>query len=239
MNKVISIDQAIDKLHDGASIMIGGFLGIGSPLKCIDAILKKGVKDLTLIAVVSSYPGGKFDLAPLFEQKRVKKFITSHTGTCPELQAVFRDGEIEVEYYPMGTWAEKIRCGGAGLGAVLTPIGIGTMMEEGKQKLTIEGKEYLLEPPLKAEFGFIKGWKADKMGNIEYRGISMNCNPVMATATKYTVAEVNEIVEIGELDPIRVGTPGIFVNGVVQGNTLAEQEEILKDQWIRTKQLKA
>lgn len=239
MNKVTTLDQVMERVHDGMTIMIGGFLGIGSPLKCIEKLVEKGVKDLTLIAIVNAYPGGGFDLAPLFKNKQVKKFITSHTGTCPEALEIYKSGELEVEFYPMGTWIEKIRCGGFGLGGVLTPTGVGTLMENGKQKITVEGRDYLLETPLRADIAFIKGYKADKMGNIQYRGISLNSNPIIAAAADYTVAEVNEIVEIGQLDPERVGTPNVFVKAVVQGYTLDEQEKILEDLWVRTGRLKA
>ncbi|GAB6039209.1 CoA transferase subunit A [Fundidesulfovibrio butyratiphilus] len=239
MNKVTTIEQFVDKIEDGATIMIGGFLGVGSPLKSIEALVKKGVKDLILMSDVSTYPGGNFDLAPLFANKQVKRFITSHTGTCPELQAVFKAGDVEVDYYPMGTWAEKVRCAGAGLGGVLTPIGLGTFAQEGRQIINVEGQDYILEPPLSADFGIIKGWRADKLGNIEYRGISMNCNPVIATATKNTLAEVNEIVEIGDIDPRMVGTPSIYVQSIALGMTLEEQQKTYTDLWVRTKQFKS
>lgn len=238
MNKVTTLDGAIEKVRDGSTIMIGGFLGIGVPLKCIDKLVEKGVKDLTLIGVVNSYPGGGFDLAPLFKNKQVKKFITSHTGTCPEAMEIYKAGELDVEFYPMGTWIEKIRSGGYGLGGVLTPTGVGTLVEEGKQKLNINGREYLLELPLRAEVAFIKGYRADKMGNVQYRGIALNSNPMLAAAADYTVAEVNEIVEVGDIDPSLVGTPGIFVHGVVQGYTLDEQQKVLEDLWVRTGRLK-
>lgn len=239
MNKVTTLDQVMERVHDGMTIMIGGFLGIGSPLKCIDKLVEKGVKDLTLIAIVNAYPGGGFDLAPLFKNKQVKKFITSHTGTCPEALEVYKSGDLDVEFYPMGTWVEKIRCAGFGLGGVLTPTGVGTLVENGKQKIQIDGRDYLLETPLRADIAFIKGYKADKMGNIQYRGISLNSNPMMAAAADYTVAEVNEVVEVGELDPERIGTPNVFVKAVVQGYTLDEQEKILEDLWVRTGRLKA
>ncbi|EAX48294.1 3-oxoacid CoA-transferase, A subunit [Thermosinus carboxydivorans Nor1] len=237
MNKVMDLDKVMEKVHDGATIMIGGFLGVGAPLKCIEKLVERQVKDLTLIAVVNSYPGGGFDLAPLFKNKQVKKFITAHTGTCPEALEIYKSGELEVEFYPMGTWIEKIRAGGAGLGGVLTPIGVGTLVEEGKQKLTINGKEYLLELPLRADFAFIKGYRADRLGNVQYRGVSINSNPILAMAADYTVAEVNEIVEVGDIEPERVGTPGIFVKAVVQGYTFAEHQEIFKDLWVRTGRL--
>ena len=238
MNKVVGIDQAIEKVYDGASIFLGGFLGVGSPLKCIEKLAASGKKELTIISEVSGMPGGGFDMAVLFKNRQVKKIITSHIGTCPELLEEYQAGRLEVELYPMGTWAEKIRAAGAGLGGVLTPTGVGTLVEEGKQKLTISGKEYLLELPLSAEFAFIKGYRGDKSGNIEYRGVAVNCNKVIAAAAKYTVAEVNEIVETGEIDPNQVGTPGIYVNAVVQGYNFDEHVQVFKQRWDATGQLK-
>jgi acetate CoA/acetoacetate CoA-transferase alpha subunit len=238
MNKVKTIDEVVAKLHDGATIFLGGFLGVGSPLKCIEKIAASGLKDLTIMSEVSGMPGGGFDMAVLFKNRQVKKIITGHIGTCPELLEEYRAGRLEVELYPMGTWAEKVRAAGAGLGGVVTPVGVGTLMEEGKEKLTINGKEYLLELPLSAEFAFIKGYRGDKMGNIEYRGASVNCNKVVATAAQYTVAEVNEIVEAGEIDPNRVGTPSIYVKAVVQGYGFDEHVEVFNQHWAEIGQLK-
>ncbi|KMO87446.1 branched-chain amino acid dehydrogenase [Megasphaera cerevisiae DSM 20462] len=231
MNKLLELDQAMHKVQDGATIMIGGFLGIGVPLKCIEKIAEKGVGNLTVISIVNANPAGNFDLAVLFQKRQIKKFITSHTGTCPEAVQQYKAGEIEIEYYPMGNFIEKIRAAGAGLGGVLSATGIGTLMEENKQKISVHGKEYLVETPLRADISFIKGFRADEMGNIEYRGIAVNSNPVMATAADYTVAEVNDIVRTGDIDPNRVGTPGIFVDAVVQGYSLKEQQERIGDLW--------
>ena len=176
-------------------------------------------------------PGGNFDLAPLFKNGQVKKFIGAHIGTSPELLEQYAKGNLEVELYPMGTWIEKLRAGGAGLGGILTPTGVGTLIEEGKQKINIEGKDYLLETALTADFALIKGYQGDPIGNISYRGVSINCNKVAATAGKYTIAEVNEIVEMDVIEPIRVGTPSVFVNAVVQGNPLDVQHKIYNEQW--------
>lgn len=239
MHKFITIDQAVAKVQDGDSVMLGGFLGVGAPLRCIQKLVERGVKNLTIISAVNGYPGGGFDMAPLFSNKQVKKFIGAHIGTCPEAVEAYKSGLTEVELYPMGTWIEKIRAAGSGLGGVLTPIGLGTLVEQGKQKLTIEGKDYLLELPLRAKFAFIKGHKADKMGNVEYRGVSVGSNPTIAMAADYTVAEVDEIVEIGEIEPIRVGTPGVFVNAVVQGSTFAEHQKEVEELWVRTGRLQA
>lgn len=238
MNKVTELEKVIEKVHDGMTIGIGGFLGVGAPLKAIEAIAAKGVKDLTVVSVVSAYPGGGFDLAPLFKNNQVKKFIGAHTGTCPEAMEVYKRGDMEVEFYPMGTWVEKLRAAGGGLGGVLTPVGVGTLMETGKEKLTINGKEYLLELPLKLDISFIKGYRADAIGNVQYRMSGGNSNPYLAMAAGFTVAEVNEIVEIGQIEPVRVGTPGIFVKAVVQGNSFEDHKKIYTDLWTRTGQLK-
>jgi acetate CoA/acetoacetate CoA-transferase alpha subunit len=238
MNKVMDLDQVIDKVQDGASIMFGGFLGIGAPLKCIEKLVEKGVKNLTVYSIVTSYPGGGFDLAPLFKNKQISKYVCAHAGTCPEAIEEFKAGNMEIEYFPMGSLIEKIRAGGAGLGGVLTPIGIGTLMEEGKQKITLNGREYLIEMPIKADFAFIKGYRADRLGNVQYRGVAVNTNPTLATAADFTVAEVNEITEVGQIEPERVGTPGVFVKAVVQGYPFDEHQRVFEDLWVRTGRLK-
>lgn len=231
MNKVSQLDDALANVKDGATIMIGGFLGVGSPLKCIEKLVEKKVKDITLIVIVTTQPGGDYDLAPLFLNKQVKKVITSHVGTSPEVVAALKACEIEQELYPMGNLMEKIRCAGFGLGGALTPVGLGTLLENGKETLTIDGKRYLLELPLRADLALIKGMRADKMGNVEYDGVSINSNMVMAPAADITIAEVHEIVETGELDPMRVGTPGIFVNYVVQSYSWDELQIKQETMW--------
>ncbi len=239
MNKVTTLDQAIDKIQDGDTIMIGGFFAVGTPIKSIEKLVEKGVKDLTVIAICNANPAGHFDFALLFENHQIKKFITSHTGTTPIAIEQYKNGEVEIEYYPMGNFTEKIRAAGAGLGGVLIPTGVGTFAEEGKQKINVDGKDYLLELPMRAKYAFIKGYRADKMGNLEYRGVSVNINPIMATAADYVIAEVDEIVEIGEIDPIRVGTPGIFVDAVAQGYTPQERQDIYEKLWVRGGMLNA
>jgi acetate CoA/acetoacetate CoA-transferase alpha subunit len=238
MDKVTSLDQALENIHDGATIMLGGFLGVGAPLKAIDKLVEIGVKDLTIISVVNAYPGQDFDIALLFKGKQVKKLITSHSGTCQIALDQYANGEIEIEYFPMGSFIEKIRAGGAGLGGVLTATGLGTLIEEGKEKVTVQGKEYLLELPLKADYAFIKGYRGDRYGNIQYRGVALNSNPVMATAGDCTVAEVNEIVDVGSIQPESVGTPSVFVQAVVQGHPFESHKKIYTDLWLRSKQIK-
>ena len=238
MNKVMDLDVVMEKVQNGATIMFGGFLGVGAPLKAIDKLVEKGVKDLTIISAVNAYPGQDFDIARLYKNRQVKKLITAHSGTCQLALEQFQNGEIEIEYFPMGSLVEKIRAAGSGLGGVLTPIGIGTLVEQGKQKLIIEGKMYLIELPLKADFAFIKGYKGDRLGNIQYRGLGINTNPIMAMGADYTVAEVNEIVDVGGIEPECVGTPSVFVKAVVQGYKFDEHKRLYTDLWVRSKQLK-
>ncbi|KGG79840.1 acetate CoA-transferase subunit alpha [Caloranaerobacter azorensis] len=215
-NKLISVEQAVDYIKDGMTVMIGGFLGVGSPNKIIDALVKKGVKDLTLIANDTAFP--EVAIGKLIVNKQIKKVIASHIGTNKETGRQMTEGETEVELVPQGTLAERIRAAGAGLGGILTPTGIGTVVEEGKRKIEIDGKEYLLELPLKADIALIKGAKVDKNGNVYYRNSARNFNPIMAMAADLVIVEAEEIVEIGEIDPNEVITPGIFVDYIVRGD---------------------
>lgn len=237
MAKELSVDQAVDLIHDGASIMVGGFLGIGAPLALIDKLVEKGVKDLTLITAVMGSAGGGFDVSKLVENHQVKKIIASHIGTTPEAVKQYLAGKIEVEFYPMGTLIEKIRCGGGGLGGVLTPTGLGTEVEQGKRKITVEGREYLLETALRADFALVKAHQADGVGNLTYRQTRAT-NPTMAMAADTVIAEVDEIVPTGAIDPVAVMTPGIMVNYVVKGYAPAERKNIIRDRWVAMKALK-
>ncbi|MEA4826588.1 MAG: CoA transferase subunit A [Clostridium sp.] len=237
MVSIQTAQEAIKNIKDGMSIMVGGFLGVGSPLNMLEELASSGVENLTLIQPVASYPGGNHDVGKLTANRQVKKFIGAHIGTDPEIGKQYNEGTLEVEFNPMGTLAERIRAGGAGLGAIVTPTGLGTEIEEGREKIVIDGKEYLLYPPLKADVALIKGFRADKAGNIEYRGTSKGINPIMATAANIVIAEVDEIVEIGEIPYDNVGTPGIFVDIVVQGNTLEERQQYFEDLWIKAKKI--
>ncbi len=232
-NKATTLQAVVDRIHDGAAIMVGGFLGVGAPLMLIDKLVESGRRDLTLITAVCSYPGGGFDVGKLIENNQVRKIISSHTGTTPHITELYLAGEIELEWFPQGTLAEKIRCAGGGLGGVLTPVGVGTRIEEGKQKITVDGRTYLLETPLAADFALLNGFRADKMGNVEYRKTGITLNPIMATAADFVAVEVNEIVEVGGIDPALVRTPGVYVDAVVPGYTLPDRQKLFDELWAK------
>ncbi|NFE59683.1 CoA transferase subunit A [Clostridium botulinum] len=238
MTKIRTIQEAVENIKDGMKIMTTGFLGIGTPLKMINALSETNVKDLTLIQPVSAHPGETHDVGKLVANKQLKKFVGSHIGTCPEIQEQYNAGTLEVEFIPMGTIVECIRAGGAGLGAVITPTGLGTEIEKGRDKLNIDGKEYLVFPPIKADVALIKGYKADKFGNIVYRGTTKGTNTIMALAADLVIAEVDEIVEVGEISPESVGTPGILVDIVVQGDSFDDRKKYFEDLWTRTNKMK-
>lgn len=215
MNKVISLEKAVDYVKDGMTIMIGGFLGCGNPHRLIDALIEKDVKDLTLICNDSSFPD--LGVGKLIVKRKVKKLIASHVGTNPETGRQMHSGEMEVVLVPQGTLAEQVRAGGAGLGGFLTPTGVGTVVEEGKQKITIDDVVYLLELPLRADIALIAGETVDKFGNVVYHGATRNFNHLMATAADVVIIEAEKVVEIGDLDPNSVVTPGIFIDYIVNG----------------------
>ena len=214
-NKVISIDSAMDLIQDGMTIMVGGFLGAGSPDTLIDAIVKKGVKDITLISNDTGFTD--IGVGKWIVNKQIKHVITSHIGTNRETGNQMNSGEIDVTLVPQGTLIERIRCAGGGLGGVLTPTGIGTIVEEGKQKITVDGKEYLLETPLKADLALVFATFADKKGNLVHCKAAKNFNMLIPFAADIVIAQANEIVEIGEIDQEDVMTPGAVVDYVVQG----------------------
>jgi acetate CoA/acetoacetate CoA-transferase alpha subunit len=226
MPKFVSVDEAVALIPDGASIMFGGFMGCGSAHKFIDALSKSGKKDLTIICNDAAMPGGPlgeeyYGTAKLVHNRQVKKLIATHVGLNPEVATQsMQEGTLEVVLIPQGSFAEMIRAGGSGLGGVLTPTGVGTIVEQnpyclGKQ--TINGRDYLLMAPLRADFAVIAGYKIDKAGNVWYKGNTSNFNIVMATAADIVIAEAETIVEIGEIAPEDVRTPGIFVDYVVEG----------------------
>ncbi|KYZ76904.1 branched-chain amino acid dehydrogenase [Anaerosporomusa subterranea] len=215
MIRIISKDKAVENIGDGMTVMIGGFLGTGTPEGLVDAIVAKGIKDLIVIGNDTGFPDR--GIGKLVVSRQTKKVIVSHIGTNPETGRQMNAGEMEVELVPQGTLAERIRAGGAGLGGVLTPTGIGTIVEDGKQKVTVDGREFLLEKPLKADVALLRADVADKAGNLLYRRSSRNFNPLMAMAAETVIVAANKIVEIGEIDPDQVMTPGIFVDMIVQG----------------------
>lgn len=216
---IMRAEEAVKQIKDGAVIMVGGFMGCGTPLSLVNALDKQGTKDLTLIcndtAIYNPDKNLITGVAPLVVNKRFKKIIASHIGTNRETGRQMTAGETEVQLVPQGTLAERIRAAGFGLGGFLTPTGVGTEVENGKQIIEIEGKKYLLELPLFADFALLKAKKADKAGNLIYSKSARNFNPIMATAAKVVIAEVDEIVEIGQLDPDDIVTPFIFVSILV------------------------
>ena len=215
LTKQITLHEAISHVRDGDNVMIGGFLNCGAPESLIEGLIIYGKQNLTLIANDTAFPDQ--GIGKLIVTKKAKKVIVSHIGTNPETGRQMNAGELEVELVPQGTLAEQIRAAGFGLGGILTPTGVGTPVEAGKQKLTVEGKEYLLELPIKADVALIKAYKADKAGNLVFRKAARNFNPLMATAAQIVIVEAQNIVETGEIDPDEVMTPGIFVNYLVQG----------------------
>ncbi|MGB8930141.1 MAG: CoA transferase subunit A [Anaeromyxobacteraceae bacterium] len=209
-----SIEEALDGLSDGATIMVGGFGLVGIPEKLIQGLRDRGVKDLTVISNNCGVDG--FGLGLLLESRQIRKVIASYVGENREFERQCLSGELEVELLPQGTLAERIRAGGAGIPAFYTPAGVGTPLAEGREIRAFGGKEYLLEAALTADFALVKAQTADAAGNLVYRLTARNFNPVMATAARTTIAEVEEVVEPGAIPPDAVHTPGIFVHRVVR-----------------------
>ncbi|MFS0554332.1 3-oxoacid CoA-transferase subunit A [Brevibacillus sp. 179-C9.3 HS] len=213
-DKVVSLSEALSHFRDGMTLLAGGFGGVGNPPTLIQGILDMGVRDLTLISNDTAFP--HIGIGKLVTEKRVKKVIASHIGSNPNAGAQMTAGELEVEFCPQGILAERVRAGGVGLGGILSDIGIGTIAEKGKQKVVLEGKEYLLETPLTAEVAIIHAKKADRFGNLVFDTSARNFNPLVAMAGDITIVEADEIVEIGMIDPEEIVTPGVFVNFIVQ-----------------------
>ena len=214
MKKIITTEEAVSHIKSGMSLMIGGFLGNGSPHKIIEKILQVDVRELTLICSDSAFPDK--GLGRLIADRRVKKLITSHVGTNPLAIEQMNAGTMEVIFIPLGTIVECVRAAGAGLGGVLTPTGLGTLVENGKQKITVDGKEFLLEKPLRADVALLGASIGDKNGNLIYKGTSQNINPLIAAAADLVIAEVGELVEVGSIMPEQVHTPGIFIDFIVK-----------------------
>jgi 3-oxoacid CoA-transferase subunit A len=226
--RVPSADAAIEKLTDGCTILMGGFGLCGIPENLIAAVRRKGVKNLT---IVSNNAGvDDFGIGILLQTRQVKKMISTYVGENKLFEQLVLSGELQVELNPQGTLAERLRAGGAGIPAFYTPTGYGTMVAEGKETREFDGRHYVLERGLRGDFAFVKAWKGDRWGNLIYRRTARNFNPMMATAADYVIAEVEELVDLGQLDPNNVHTPGIYVDAIFQG---ARYEKRIERRTIR------
>ena len=221
--RITSADEAIKNLRDGMTLLMGGFGLCGIPENLIAALRRKGTKDLT---VVSNNAGvDDFGIGLLLQNHQVKKMISTYVGENKLFERLVLSGELQVELNPQGTLAERLRAGGAGIPAFYTPTGYGTMVAEGKETREFDGRQFVLERALHGDFAFIKAWRGDRWGNLVYRKTARNFNPMMATAADYVIAEVEELVEPGKLDPDTVHTPGIFVNAIFQGTGYEKRVE--------------
>ena len=209
-----SIEKALEGINDGATLMVGGFGLVGIPEKLIGGLREKGVKDLTIIS--NNCGVDDFGLGILLQNRQIKKMISSYVGENKEFERQFLSGELEVELVPQGTLAERVRAGGAGIPAFYTPAGVGTPLAEGREVRNFNGKEYLLETALSADFALIKAWKGDLSGNLVYNKTSRNFNPMMAAAGTVTVVEVEDLLDVGDLDPSFIHTPGIYVQRIIE-----------------------
>jgi 3-oxoacid CoA-transferase subunit A len=224
MNKVVAnAEEAVKDIPDNAILMLGGFGLCGIPENCITALIKKGVKGLTCIS--NNAGVDEFGIGLMLKTRQVKKMISSYVGENAEFERQLLSGELEVELIPQGTLAERIRAGGAGIPAFYTPTGYGTEVADGKETREYNGKMYVLENWLRADFAIVKAWKGDTMGNLVFKGTARNFNPMMATAGKITIAEVEELVQPGELDPNHVHTPGIYVQRIFKGSNYEKRIE--------------
>ena len=218
-NKIMTAQEAVAGIQDGATIMVGGFMACGTPEILIDALVEKNVRNLTIICNDAGVPGR--GVGKLLSNGQIKTLIASHVGLNPEvaqrMNTDVAEDKLECILVPQGTLAERVRAGGAGLGGFLTPTGVGTIVADGKQVINIDGRDYLLEKPLKADFALIRGSVTDKFGNTTYNGTTRTFNPMMATAANYVIVGACEIVEVGEIDPNNVVTSGIFVDAIVGG----------------------
>jgi 3-oxoacid CoA-transferase subunit A len=224
VNKVMaSAAEAVALIPDGARVMVGGFGVCGIPENLIAALLERGTRDLTFISNNAGLDG--FGIGLLLVKRQVRKMISTYVGENKEFERQFLQGEIEVELIPQGTFSERMRASGAGIGGFFTPTGYGTVVAEGKETRIIDGKPYVFEQPLHADFALVRAWKGDRLGNLVYRKTARNFNPIMAAAGRVTIAEVENLVEPGEIDPDHVVTPGIFVQHVVKGERYERRVE--------------
>jgi 3-oxoacid CoA-transferase subunit A len=224
MNKVLaSADEAVADIPDGARVMVGGFGLCGIPEHLLAALHRKGTKNLTIIS--NNAGVDDYGVGPLLKSRQVRKMIATYVGENKEFERQFLQKEIEVELVPQGTFSERMRAAGAGIGGFFTPTGAGTLIAEGKESRVIDGRTYILEAPLHADFAFVKAWKGDRVGNLVYRRTARNFNPMMATAAGCTIAEVEQLVPAGGLEPDLVHTPGIFVKRILQGPSYTKRIE--------------
>jgi len=230
MNKVVAnSNEAIEGVKDGMTLMLGGFGLCGIPENCIGSLVKKGTTNLTCIS--NNAGVDDFGLGLLLQQRQIKKMISSYVGENDEFERQMLSGELEVDLIPQGSLAERCRAGGAGIPAFYTPAGFGTEVAEGKEIREFNGKPHILESALTADFAIVKAWKGDRFGNLVFKGTARNFNPVMAMAGKITIAEVEELVEPGELNPNQIHTPGIFVQRIFQG---VDYEKRIEQRTVRT-----
>jgi 3-oxoacid CoA-transferase subunit A len=213
--RIPSADQALSNLQDGMTVLIGGFGLCGIPENLILAVQRKGTKDLTIVSNNAGVDG--FGIGVLLEKRQVKKMVSTYVGENKLFEQLVTSREMELELNPQGTFAERIRAGGAGIPAFYTPTGYGTLVADGKETREFAGRHYVLERAIRGDFAFIKAWKGDRWGNLIYRKTARNFNPMMATAADCVIAEVEEIVDLGSLDPDGVHTPGLYVNAIFQG----------------------
>ncbi len=232
MNKVVSgAEEAIRDIADGNTLMLGGFGLCGIPENCIDALVKKGVSGLTCIS--NNAGVDDFGIGLMLKQKQVKKMIASYVGENAEFERQLLSGELEVELIPQGTLATRCLAAGYGMPAVFTPAGVGTEVADGKESRVFNGKEYLMEMAFDADFAIVKAWKGDTQGNLVYKETARNFNPLMAMAGRVTIAEVEELVPAGELDPDHIHTPGIYVHRIFQGRAY---EKRIEQRTVRTRE---
>lgn len=220
---ILSAEEAVKDINNGSTIMLGGFGLCGIPENCIAALVKKKVTDLTCIS--NNAGVDDFGIGLLLQQKQVKKMISSYVGENAEFERQLLEGELEVDLIPQGTLAERCRAAGAGIPAFYTPTGVGTEVESGKEIRVFNNKKYLMETAFEANFAIVKAWKGDTAGNLIYKGTARNFNPMMAAAGKITIAEVEELVEVGELDPNYIHTPGIYVQRIFEGKDYQKRIE--------------
>jgi 3-oxoacid CoA-transferase subunit A len=221
--RIATADAAIAELRDGMTILMGGFGLCGIPENLIAAVRRKGTKDLTIVSNNAGVDG--FGIGILLEKRQVRKMVSTYVGENKLFEQLVTSGELQLELNPQGTFAERIRAGGAGIPAFYTPTGFGTMVADGKETREFAGRHYVMERGIRGDFAFIKAWKGDRWGNLIYRKTARNFNPVMATAAEFVIAEVEELVELGSLDADHVHTPGIYVNAIFQGEKYEKRIE--------------